>query len=103
MVDKPYADGGVEHSGRIAKPGDELYYDVLHQTSAVQLLEGSLNSNETTKWSVEIRMAYLTSKGPAPAPSKGTRWRINFCASNTREILIGHSNMTCDGLWVAFS
>jgi hypothetical protein len=24
MVDKPYADGGVEHSGRIAKPGDEF-------------------------------------------------------------------------------
>ena len=91
MLDEPYDDGGVEHSGRIANPGDEFYYDVLHQTSAVQLLEGSLNncSNETTKWSVEIRMAYsdlLTSSssssktggaGTAP-PSKGSRWRINF-------------------------
>ena len=31
MLDRPYGDGGVEHSGRIAKPGDALYYDVKHQ------------------------------------------------------------------------
>ena len=45
MLDKPYGDGGVEHSGRIAKPGDheQLYYDVKDQKTAVRILEGGIN------------------------------------------------------------
>ena len=94
LLDKSYIDGGKEHSGRIAQPGQDLYYDVRRQQSAVQILEGSVNdpSSTTTVWSVEIAMAYtdlmvtkpMTSAvetlNYAPHPNKlyPHFWRINF-------------------------
>ena len=59
LLDKSYMDGGQEHSGRVAKPGQELYYEVRNQHSAVQILEGRANDPTTfTTWSVEIAMSY---------------------------------------------
>jgi len=82
MLDKPYADGGNEHSGRVAQPGDPLYYDVVGQESAVQVLEGSVNAFAPTKWSIEIAMSYKDmlahSMNNGVAPTASTRWRINF-------------------------
>ena len=83
MLDRPYGDGGIEHSGRVAKPGDDLYYEVKHQKSATRIVEGQVNNNDgdATTWSVEIAMAHSDLlahvKGASP-PSKGTKWRINF-------------------------
>jgi hypothetical protein len=85
MLDRPYSDGGSEHSGRVAKPGEENYYAVKHQKTATRILEGKVNNVEGTKtvWSVEIAMAHSdvlaahVNNGMLP-PSIGTMWRINF-------------------------
>lgn len=85
MLDKPYWDGGQEHSGRIAQPGDPLYYDVTGQKTAVRVMEGHLNDKENgALWSVEIALAYKDllahtegEDGNTP-PKPGTLWRINF-------------------------
>jgi hypothetical protein len=62
MLDKPYLNDGVEHSGRVTSDTkDPLYYEVHRQTTAVRLLEGALNDNVTgagALWSVEIALAF---------------------------------------------
>jgi septal ring-binding cell division protein DamX len=62
MLDKPYLNDGVEHSGRVTTdPNDALYYEVYGQQTAVRVLEGTLNDNVTGKgalWSVEIALAF---------------------------------------------
>lgn len=102
MLDKPYADGGQEYSGRIAKPGDDNYYDVTRQKTAVRVVEGSLNDEgeKRTVWTVEIALAHSDTLKHAslaqsddslllptsssskvdvpPTPTEGDRWRINF-------------------------
>ena len=104
MLDKPYWDGGVEHSGRIAKPGDQRYYDVKYQRTAVQIVDGNINTHdENTKdglqrnvWVVEMALSHRdiwnhiiahssspnTSDGNVEQrsviPNIGDRWRINF-------------------------
>lgn len=83
MLDKPYNDGGIEHSGRIARPGDKQYYEVYHQKTAVRLIKGKLNKpNEGAVWSVEIAISYKDAlaqieENPQP-PKVGSAWRINF-------------------------
>mmetsp|Transcript_13220 Transcript_13220/g.19447 ORF Transcript_13220/g.19447 Transcript_13220/m.19447 type:complete len:368 (-) Transcript_13220:68-1171(-) len=83
MLDKPYSDGGAEHSGRVAKdPNDPFYYEVKDQTSATKIVEGELNASQgRTKWSIEIKMSFqdlLASTSNRMMPGIGTRWRINF-------------------------
>jgi hypothetical protein len=89
LLDKPYDNGGAEHSGRIAKPGEKYYYEVYKQRTAVQLLKGRLNDpNEGATWSVEIALSYddifanITKKcdcnGRDNPPVVGSMWRINF-------------------------
>ena len=103
MLDKTYWDGGQEHSGRIAKPGDELYYEVSDQITAVKILEGSINNSselpQRNTWVVEMALShYDTLKHGAKrggtainmknipsedikgikTPVIGDRWRINF-------------------------
>jgi hypothetical protein len=96
MLDKPYDDGGHEHSGRIAHRGDSAFYDVNSQTTAVQVLEGRLNdaSNQGALWSVEMAFAFedlaAHLPSPVPRPSPGEFWRINF----SRVELKGEVNWT---------
>ena len=86
MLDRPYADGGSEHSGRVAKPGDDLYYEVYHQKTATRLLKGELNDpREGATWSIEIAVSYkdllshiVPPKDKIWPPSIGSMWRINF-------------------------
>jgi len=87
MLDKPYWDGGIEHSGRIAKPGDEHYYDVYKQKTAVKIIEGSMNkpssASEKTRtvWAVEIALSHGDTLRHVPIagiPAIGDKWRINF-------------------------
>ena len=94
LLDKPYRDGGAEHSGRIAKPGEPLYYDVQWQKTAVRVLQGSINDPQHGQalWSVELALAYRdlfvtipsttattrSSSPPKPPPRPGDFWRVNF-------------------------
>jgi hypothetical protein len=83
MLDKPYGDGGVEHSARVAGPSDENYYEVYHQKSAAKVLKGKVNTpGKGTTWSLEIAISYKDvfshiDEDPKP-PKAGTMWRINF-------------------------
>jgi hypothetical protein len=108
MLNKPYLNGGVEHSARVTSDTkDPLYYEVQRQTTAVRVLEGALNDNVTgagALWSVEIALAFSdlnvtitpaietkeeggtgtstsSSSRPTPkhsSPSSGSHVRINF-------------------------
>jgi hypothetical protein len=83
MLDRPYADGGVEHSGRIAQPGDKLFYEVYDQKTAVRVLKGKLNDpNEGATWTVEIAISYKDIMAhildDVRSPEVGSMWRINF-------------------------
>lgn len=83
MLDKPYSDGGCEHSGRIAQPGDSLYYDVGGQRTCVQMLEGRINDPTSSKntWIVEIALRHedtLVGQTFCRKPTLGDVWRINF-------------------------
>ena len=60
MLNKPYDDGGEEYSGRIAKPGDEKYFEVYRQKTATKIVRGRRipNSIKPIKYS-----AYFTGIG----------------------------------------
>ena len=83
MLDRPYLDGGVEHSGRIARPGDARFYEVYKQKTAVRLVKGKLNDpNSGATWSLELALSFddilsniTDSRG---SPEIGSLWRINF-------------------------
>ena len=85
MLDKPYDDGGVEHSGRIAEIGEKLYYEVWHQKTATQLLHGRLNDpNHPATWSIEVALSYkdllakINTEQQKFVPLPGSMLRINF-------------------------
>lgn len=81
MLDKPYNDGGVEHSARIAQPGDPRYYEVFHQHSGTRVVSGRLNNdeNEGAVWSTELALAWddlrANTTATATPPAEA---RINF-------------------------
>ncbi len=86
MLDKPYMDGGQEHSGRIAEPGDDNYYDVVGQNTEVRILKGKLNipeseiSSQDNEWTVEIALSHQDTLKHTNIRSlkQGDEWRINF-------------------------
>ncbi|KAL3945164.1 MAG: hypothetical protein SGBAC_000767 [Bacillariaceae sp.] len=83
MLDKPYADHGHEHSGRIAKPGEDDYYEVNNQKSATRIVKGKLNDvTGGATWSVEIAMSHKDflshTLNPSKVPVPGSMWRVNF-------------------------
>jgi hypothetical protein len=83
MLDKPYRDGGHEHSGRIAKEGENDYYEVHQQKSSTRVIQGNLNDpTQGATWSVEIAMAFQDVMAHLPKsikpPIPGSQWRINF-------------------------
>ncbi len=82
MLNRPYDDGGEEYSGRIAKPGDDRYYEVYHQKTATKLLRGELNdANGSATWSIEVALSYkdlLARTERQDPPRVGDMMRINF-------------------------
>jgi len=81
LLDRPYADGGEEYSGRVATPGAPRHYDVAAQRTATRVLSGALNAAGGGSWSVEIALAHadtLARQPGAPPPAEGALWRINF-------------------------
>eukprot|EP00928_Gymnodinium_smaydae_P029438 TRINITY_DN22178_c0_g1_i1.p1 TRINITY_DN22178_c0_g1~~TRINITY_DN22178_c0_g1_i1.p1 ORF type:complete len:432 (-),score=100.07 TRINITY_DN22178_c0_g1_i1:31-1290(-) len=83
MLNKPYSDGGGEHSGREHHPGDSRYWEVRGQRTAVRITRGALHDpSQPSQWSCEIAMAHSDNLDRSPVPAKkpavGGRWRINF-------------------------
>jgi hypothetical protein len=79
LLDKPYVDGGMEHSGRVAKPGEPLNYDVRNQHVGTRILTGRLNDAETgAQWSVELALAWSDLLANTTITSPPTILRINF-------------------------
>ena len=91
MLDKPYMDGGQEHSARVTSDtNDPLYYEVSRQITATKLIKGSINGNSHNAhvqniWAVEIALPHNESrKYTRPfgqeniPPVIGETWRINF-------------------------
>lgn len=87
LLDKPYADGGGEFSGRVASEGEQRHYEVRAQRTATRFLSGAAGSPEGAVWAVEIGMAHSDTLSmqpslpalPSPArPAPGVLWRINF-------------------------
>ncbi len=87
MLNKPYDDGGEEYSGRIAKPGDEKYFEVYRQKTATKIVRGRLNDeNGSATWSIEVALSYKDllahteqdNDGNFTTPNTGDAMRINF-------------------------
>lgn len=104
LLNKPYIDGGYEHSGRVTNDtNDSKYYEVYHQKTATRILDGIINNennNTGALWSVEFALAYSDIYATIPSstsyavskihdidnenislqppPGSGTYWRINF-------------------------
>ena len=81
MLDKPYGDGGVEHSGRIHKPGEKDFYEVYDQMTAAKVVKGKIGDPKGATWVVELALAHsdILAKDPyGEKPAVGGRWRINF-------------------------
>lgn len=81
MLNRPYSVGGSEYSGRIAKEGDERYWEVNGQRTAVKVKGKVGDGNEEKVWHVEIALAHtdtLSQVADAVKPKVGSHWRINF-------------------------
>lgn len=118
-MDKPYDNGGCEHSGRVAhnSSNDKYYYDVQRQKTATRLVSGRLNDPDHVGavWTVELAWSWTDLHVQVPAQSsssstgndaahsmsppiassaaptdKNTFWRINF----SRVELCGDINWT---------
>lgn len=68
LLDKPYADGGREISGRITTPKNnsrdwKKYWDTQYQRYGVKIVKGELNDDSAAGlengcvWSIEVRQA----------------------------------------------
>jgi hypothetical protein len=93
-LDKPYDNGGCEHSGRVANSTkDAHYYEVSNQISATRVVRGRLNDNATGQgatWSVEVAwsrsdLAQTVNRGGDDDNNSAQQqqlppavWRINF-------------------------
>lgn len=83
MLDKPYMDGGNEHSGREHKEGDKMFWEVKGQRTATRVLKGALHdASKSSRWSVELALAHSDTVSflpfPVEMPKVGGSWRINF-------------------------
>lgn len=83
LLDRPYADGGSEFSGRVAKDGQPQHWDVRNQRTAVKVTKGQIgNPTRPSQWCCEIALAHSDSVPHAPCraaqPFVGGCWRINF-------------------------
>jgi hypothetical protein len=85
LLDKPYDDGGQEHSGRVAKDPYSNYWEAHHEITSTKLQWGRLNDRNGAIWSVEIALAHSDSLSMYPSslksffsPRKGIQLRINF-------------------------
>ena len=81
LLTRPYADGGGEHSGRVASPGAPDHYDVSAQRTATRILRGDIGAASGATWAVEMALAHDDTLARQPGgrrPALGSRWRINF-------------------------
>lgn len=81
LLTRPYADGGVEVSGRVGKEGEAEHWDVQNQRTATRILRGALG-RDASCWCCELALAHTDTLARLPthasAPVVGSSWRINF-------------------------
>lgn len=83
MLNRPYADGGSEISGRVARAGEPNFWEVQKQKTAARILRGALGDpSRPAQWCCEIALAHTDTLPGAPvrgpSPKVGSCWRINF-------------------------
>jgi len=89
-LDKPYKDGGSEHSGRVAQPDQPQYWDAKNQKTAVRVVKGQLNdsSGKQATWSVEIALSFKDLKEHLPAsPSIARETMTTRCVPSVPKFL----------------
>jgi hypothetical protein len=97
LLDKPYDDGGQEHSGRIAQPGERSYYEVYHQVTATKVIKGRINDPDNctgATWTIEMALSFadllsnttMASRYKSNSPM-GKFWRINFSRVEKRGLV----------------
>jgi Carbohydrate family 9 binding domain-like len=97
LLDMPYEDGGHEHSGRIARPGEPNFYEVYHQATSTKVIAGRINDPDNctgAAWTVEMALSFadlLSNTTMANDKTKyspaGGFWRINFSRVEKRGVI----------------
>jgi len=80
LLNRPYSSQGEEHSGRVAKPGEEKYWDVKAQKTAAKMYGVVGKPQPNGKWTCEMALNHKDSldRTGGSAPAVGKFWRINF-------------------------
>lgn len=80
LLNRPYSSNGAEHSGRVAKPGEPMYWDVKGQKTAAKMYGAVGKKQPNGKWTAEIALSHKDSldRTAGPTPAVGKFWRINF-------------------------
>jgi len=82
MLNRPYGDDGSEHSARVAKVGEQKYWEVTGLKTAVKVVKGELNAKGGAEWTVELALHHDDTLAGQPQfasrPAVGGLWRINF-------------------------
>lgn len=94
MLDKPYADGGSEYSGRVAAPGKPRHYDVTRQRTATRTIRGGLNAvgraaglDGQKQARKQIgRAEGVDSLGLAPEENGAAAWAVELALSHAETV-----------------
>jgi len=80
LLNRPYSSAGAEHSGRVAKPGESMYWDVKGQKTAAKMYGSIGKTQPDGKWTAEMKLSHKDSldRTGGVAPAVGKTWRINF-------------------------
>lgn len=80
LLNRPYSSNGAEHSGRVAKPGDPMHWDVKGQKTAAKMFGAIGKPQPNGKWTAEIALSHKDSldRTDGVTPAVGKFWRINF-------------------------
>jgi len=80
MLNRPYSSQGAEHSGRVAKPGEDNYWDVKGQKTAAKMYGAIGERQPDGKWTAEIALSHKDSLDHTSGemPREGHFWRIGF-------------------------
>jgi len=80
MLNRPYSSGGGEHSGRVAKAGEDNYWDVKGQKTSAKMYGAVGKRQPDGKWTAEIAFSHTDTldRTSGEMPKEGKFWRIGF-------------------------
>jgi len=80
MLNRPYSSSGAEHSGRVAKQGEDMYWDTKGQKTAAKMYGAVGKRQPDGKWTAEIALKHTDSldRTSGGVPTVGQFWRIGF-------------------------